>query len=79
MSIGNDTTMVAGIGINISQGNQKIDYDFDIAFADWFSDHLTADYVQMQLHCRIASIFEEKSEIPPANFSAIKTSAFNAI
>ena len=79
VSIGNDTTMVAGIGVNISQGNQKIDYDFDIAFADWCSDHLTADYVQMQLHCRIASLFEAHGEIPPANFSAIKISAFNAI
>ena len=79
VSIGNETTMVAGIGINISQGNQKIDYDFDIAFADWFSDHLSADYVQMQLHCRIAGLFETRSEIPAADFSAIKLSAFNAI
>ncbi|MEC7238809.1 MAG: hypothetical protein VXV81_01545, partial [Candidatus Thermoplasmatota archaeon] len=32
-----------------------------------------------QLHCRIASLFEAHGEIPPANFSAIKISAFNAI
>ena len=33
----------------------------------------------MQLHCRIAGLFETRSEIPAADFSAIKLSAFNAI
>jgi len=79
VSIGNNTTTVAGIGINISEGEKPAQHDFFIGYADWFSEQLTPSYMITQLHCRMASVFESRVDLPPMNFMAIKKLAFSAI
>tara|TARA_B100001027_G_scaffold111907_1_gene77201 strand:- start:1437 stop:2945 length:1509 start_codon:yes stop_codon:yes gene_type:complete len=79
VSNGENTTTVAGIGINISEGEKPAQHDFFIGYADWFSDQLTPSYMKAQLHCRMASVFESRVDLPSMNFGSIKKSAFRAI
>lgn len=79
VSIGENTTTVAGIGVNISEGRETVEHNFSIGYADWFSDQLTSAYIQTQLHCRMASVFESRMDLASMNFTAIKKLAFSAI
>ena len=64
---------------NISEGRETVGHNFSIGYADWFSDQLTSAYIQTQLHCRMASVFESRMDLASMNFTAIKNLAFSAI
>ncbi|MED5308379.1 MAG: hypothetical protein VYA95_03430, partial [Candidatus Thermoplasmatota archaeon] len=58
VSKGKITHTVVGIGINISNNSAVQNENFPIAYTNWFSSSTTAEYLQKQIHCRIAGLFE---------------------
>ena len=79
VSKGKITHTVVGIGINISNNYSNLNEKFPIAYANWLSSSITAEYLQNQIHCRIAGLFESIAGIPNTNFEFVKSMALKSI
>ena len=64
VTLGRNTTTVAGIGINVASEVSETSFDFKIGYAEWYDKSLTREYLINQLHCRISGLFEEKLNLP---------------
>ena len=79
VSKGKITHTVVGIGINISNNYSNLNEKFPIAYANWLSSSITAEYLRNQIHCRIAGLFESIAGIPNTNFEFVKSMALKSI
>ena len=79
VTLGRNTTTVAGIGINVASEVSKTSFDFKIGYAEWYDKSLTREYLVNQLHCRISGLFEEKLNLPNSTMTHYFESAQNAI
>ena len=68
-SIGKDTKVIVGIGINL-KGDENFE-DFEIACLDEISD-ISHDTIDARLNIELSSLLEEKEGIPPVDFEGIK-------
>ena len=68
-SIGKNTKVVIGIGINL-RGDENFE-DFEIASLDEISD-ISHDTIDARLNIELSSMLEEKDDIPPVDFEGIK-------
>lgn len=79
VTLGRNTTTVAGIGINVASEVSETSFDFKIGYAEWYDKSLTREYLVNQLHCRISGLFEEKLNLPNSTMTHYFESAEDAI
>ena len=68
-SIGKETKVIMGIGINLKGGEQF--EQFEIASLDEISD-FSHDEIDTRLNIELSSLLEEKENLPPVNYDNIR-------
>lgn len=76
---GKTNVAVVGIGINLAEGLEEPQKDFNIAYVNWLTNSATKSALERQVHCRIASLFEDRHELPNTHWDEFKLSADKSI